>query len=775
MFQKTLIETECFRLSEPVPIKDKTALEPDVAYDSQGRLWVVWCERGRGSDHVRLRRYGTDGLVELDVPCSTTRGTEFQPTLVDLASGDIVVAWSAFRNGSWQILARTCQENELGEEQTLADNPAGLFRPRLLRDRNGECWLVCEVVDQNQPRMMVLHTSEGTWSQPKRARTPEASCYRACLSNGPEGGVWMTYDVYQNGHYQVLLQRLDTASDPIPVSNNDYHNLQSSVAEDNEGNLWIAWTSNQNAAHRDRWWLTKYFELRRFDGKTFSDPVSPPLEKDIYNEDSFQGWEFPAVTVDTGGRVWVFGQATHTLYAQYYSGSDWSPRHTIAIKKWGTWKPRTRVANAGNALYVASMGLDGVQLQRLDLTAAASVPPMVHACREPLPALSIGEPERKTPTITGPNGEALSIFFGDLHAHSAYGDAAGDVDEFYHRYRDGYRYDFACLTEHDFLDGIELSQSELKFMWNHSDRITKPGEFLGIYGYEWTSPAISEHAEDGSSVGEGHKHVLYPTQSGPLVSYGEETANTGAKILKQLKGTSAIVISHHTSWSGVDLDAHDPELQRLIEICSTHGRFEYPGNKPIGYRRDHVHPGKFVIDALHRGYRLGFVGGSDSHGLMWHGTEMNDRDGHILAGTRIGWKRDAYRTGMTAVIAPELTREAIHDALYNRRSYATSGVPITLDFRIEGALMGSEITAGVEPEISVDVQGTAALRSIEIIRSGHVFGGIHCREGEAISRLSFKMNDTLIVPGEEHFFYARITQEDGNMAWSSPIWVTCRS
>ena len=82
------------------------------------------------------------------------------------------------------------------------------------------------------------------------------------------------------------------------------------------------------------------------------------------------------------------------------------------------------------------------------------------------------------------------------------GGDGGDVDEFYHRYRDAYGYDFAALTEHDYLDGMELSRSELKMMWAHADRMTNPGKFVAFYGYEWTSPALADHA--GPSTRETH-------------------------------------------------------------------------------------------------------------------------------------------------------------------------------------------------------------------------------------------------------------------------------
>ena len=204
---------------------------------------------------------------------------------------------------------------------------------------------------------------------------------------------------------------------------------------------------------------------------------------------------------------------------------------------------------------------------------------------------------------------------------------------------------------------------------------------------------------------------------------------------------------------------------------STHGRFEYPGNQPIGYRRDHIHTEKTALAALDRGYKLGFVGGSDSHGLRWHAIELEGRATHIPHGTRVGIKEDAYRTGMTVILSRQLDRDSLFEAVYERRCYATSGVPIVLDFRVNGALMGSELAVNGQPTISVRVEGTGPLRAVEIIRSGHVFGGLHMQPGEGIPEVSFELADTMLIPGEEAYYYLRVTQEDGNMAWSSPIWV----
>jgi hypothetical protein len=587
------------------------------------------------------------------------------------------------------------------------------------------------------------------------------------------------YDTYHSGQYAIVLQRIDEPSRPLIVAEDGFQNVQPDICCDGHGDLWVTWSSNRN--DRDhKWWLTKYVRLARFDGAAIQRPAAEPPGMDLYNEDSWQGWEFPSVHVDRDNRVWLFGQASHTLYAQFLDKEGWSERFDIAPRRWGTWKPRVRVAG-GDPTYLVSMGLEGAQFHRLDIrsngrTDAAPPDELFLAGLDPSVSSADVRVAASDPASPDPGHhqgqDGLRHFFGDLHCHSIYGDAMSDVDEIFHRYRDAYGYDFAALTEHDYLDGMELSSSELKMMWAHADRMTVPGEFVALYGYEWTSPALADHAGEGGTVGEGHRHILYPDQTGPLVSYGEPDCRTAAGLLNRLAGRRALVIPHHTGWSGTDWDAYDPALSRLIEVCSTHGRFEYEGNQPIGYRLDHVHPGKFVVDGLRRGLRLGFVGGSDSHGLLWHATEMEGRSKEVPAGTRVGWKEDSFRTGMTAILAPELTRAALFDALYERRCYATSGVPIRIDFRVNGHVMGSEIVVDSQPRISADIRGTAELHVVQLVRSGSAFFSRSFGELLSTHDAHLEIVDDVIEPGDSHFYYLRVVQRDGNMAWSSPVWVT---
>ena len=113
-------------------------------------------------------------------------------------------------------------------------------------------------------------------------------------------------------------------------------------------------------------------------------------------------------------------------------------------------------------------------------------------------------------------------------------------------------------------------------------------------------------------------------------------------------------------------------------------------------------PGFYLRDTLAREHRLGFVGGGESHDIhpgsphfdgrckVWPGAgegpanplerKPADHIGDNTANTR----------GLTAVYAPDNTRQAVFDALYNRRCYATTGARIALRFSIDEHVMGEE-------------------------------------------------------------------------------------
>ena len=65
------------------------------------------------------------------------------------------------------------------------------------------------------------------------------------------------------------------------------------------------------------------------------------------------------------------------------------------------------------------------------------------------------------------------------------------------------------------------------------------------------------------------------------------------------------------------------------------------------------------------------------------------------------------------------------------------------------------------------VIGTEPIRPIDIIKNQAFVLPRHNLESD----VSFEFSDAEPTPGE-NYYYVRVQQDDGQIAWSSPIWVT---
>jgi hypothetical protein len=148
-----------------------------------------------------------------------------------------------------------------------------------------------------------------------------------------------------------------------------------------------------------------------------------------------------------------------------------------------------------------------------------------------------------------------------------------------------------------------------------------------------------------------------------------------------------VMVNMHVGGRPTNLDYHMPELEPLAEIHSTHGTSEW-----------------FVKDALQRGYRVGITAGTD--GVM--GRPGADHPGWRLTRN--------VRSGLTAVYAEGLTQEALWNAFQARRCYATTGERIRLWLEVDGRPMGAAYATHGEPVIRLEVDGTAAVERVDLLR-----------------------------------------------------------
>lgn len=361
---------------------------------------------------------------------------------------------------------------------------------------------------------------------------------------------------------------------------------------------------------------------------------------------------------------------------------------------------------------------------------------------------------------------ALRLLWGDLHRHSSEGDGREPLTRHFAVARDFLRLDFMAMTncgiltrdptdrsmmgplqgKNSITDGasmqhldnlLDLHQVKPKH-WALNQRLvreyTEPGRFIPLLAYEWSCARY------------GDRNVFYRSPDEPM-----RLAKTLPQLYRELEQTEALLIPHHPGYAvgrrGVDWSTHHPRLERLVEIVSNHGCSEESrgGLQPLqNIGMGSNVPGSSVRDAWARDLHLGVVAGSDCH-------------------------RGAHEFLLTGLYADALTPDAVWQALWDRRSFATTnGKRVVVEFTADGYPLGSRYATDAPPRICATVRGTAPLARVELWKQGELW---RTEEGRGRMEVTLDHRDEDEPVRPNTMYGLRVFQADGTVAWSSPIWV----
>lgn len=294
------------------------------------------------------------------------------------------------------------------------------------------------------------------------------------------------------------------------------------------------------------------------------------------------------------------------------------------------------------------------------------------------------------------------IFWGDLHSHCAVSYGYGSIERAFAAARG--HLDFATVTGHatwhdmptdrdrygQIIDFHNEGFERLRSNWPHVQRVVEEnnvnGEFVALLSYEW------------HSIRHGDHNVYYPGSTGDIVE-----ADSVAALEAALGGSAAFLIPHHIGYGpgnrGINWEEFDSARSPVVEVFSGHGGSErdggpFPMYHTMGAR---THEGT-VAHGLALGKRFGFVAGTDHHGGY---------PGH-------------YGEGRTAVYAPELTRQAILEAIGKRHCYAVTGDKIEVAFGLNDAVMGDEMVAAGPRQLGFRVKGGDRIDRLEVVKNNRV-------------------------------------------------------
>ncbi|MBI2301816.1 MAG: hypothetical protein HYU66_23170 [Armatimonadetes bacterium] len=734
--------------------------QPSLAAGA-GALWGAWEVAGPDRDRLVI------ALLDPGPPVTVARTWNLDfgagsytlwPRLVG-GPGGIWLVTAAEVRGRWGIRAVPLGADGPGRAVAVTDGADSAVGVAGVLD-GGRLWLAW-VGNRGGARRVWLSAIQGLRAERPVAAGEEHS-YNPALALGG-GRVHLVYDRFVDGGRDLWLRVLEGGrwSAPRRLTRSNRYDLNPAAVWW-RGGLWVAWESGTFAGYR-----TNSLDRRSIRLAEVTDSgllAAKGLEQGVAGEPVEQ----PALAVDAHGRLWLAwrqargaaGREGWETRLRVFGGDAWTDQGMLSG---GTGRSREPALAALDDLVVGAQTVDTVgpgwksnadaatvtskvvalAVPTADLPAAAGLQtaPFVDADEPqfPFPAELHRMGEDRPAFTTDLAGRRLLGCFGNLHEHSDISVCARAADvrteEDYVAMRELGRLDFGAVTDH----GYNISPPA----WRYSAKITRashdPGRFVTFVAEEWTSDNERHTKPPGYY---GHRNLIFADPYEPQWYNSRDPSYfTPRQVWDTLGERNYIMIPHQLADSGnnvpTDWSYTDELKQPVAEIFQARESYEAdtaPRRTANGW------PGYFIQDAWAKGIRIGVIASPD------HG----------------GGK------GKAGVLVDRLTREAVLDACRARHTWGSTAAKIAVAMTVDGHLMGDIVRQPqVGPvRVKVVVSAVSPVAVTRIIRNNQVvysFGGPG-------PELSFEYLDNAPLNADS-YYYVRVEQQDGELAWSSPVWL----
>ena len=315
------------------------------------------------------------------------------------------------------------------------------------------------------------------------------------------------------------------------------------------------------------------------------------------------------------------------------------------------------------------------------------------------------------------------IYFGLLHSHSSYSKGTQSPEDLYAAAAEDM--DFYAITDHsNSLDNSELGSigadaASISAEWTAGKAAAREAtqhHFVAIYGYEMAWPELR--------------------QLGHLSTFG--TPGFESWMQPAYKDTA---------------DALSAYYNALTTVPDGVTQFNHPGDNYGDFQAfDHYsEKADAAITLLELGEALDITYYLRALENGWHVSPTFPPDGGA---------------GRTAVLAQSLTETGILDALKNYRTYATQDSDLSIVYTLDGYEMGTllekrDVGSTLELALRLTDPTDSGSAAVEVIA-----------DGETIREKTMTGNSlTLELPGSYRYYFLRITQADGDIAVTAPVWV----
>ncbi|MCX7969787.1 MAG: hypothetical protein N3B10_15040, partial [Armatimonadetes bacterium] len=338
-------------------------------------------------------------------------------------------------------------------------------------------------------------------------------------------------------------------------------------------------------------------------------------------------------------------------------------------------------------------------------------------------------------------GKTYTLMRGEFHRHTEIshdGGGDGSLEDMWRYALDAADLDWIGSGDHDNGQGRE-------YPWWLTQKTTDifhhPPKFVPMFSYERSVNYPS-----------GHRNVMFAQRGIRTLPRHPDTKGTPEKgapdtqmlyrYLKQFDGICAV----HTSATDMGTDWRDnhPTLEPVVELYQgCRQNYEYLGAPRSATKAEESiggwQPSGFVWEAFKKGIKLGFQASSDHIST------------HISYGIAFVERR---------------TRLGLLDAFKRRHVYAATD-NILLVVTCGNHLMGDEFSVKEPPKLDIYVIGTAPIARLHIIKD---FRYVYTTEPNQ-RKVKLSWQDNAAEKGKTSWYYVRVEQEDGQLAWSSPMWI----
>lgn len=751
--------------------------EPSVAVLPNGDVAVAWVAYREQADRVlfRVRHNGVWSETEEVSP----PGDVFRTSIAATQDGAVWVFWSRRDGQKWTLWGRQRSGRAWGDPVAVSGAESATFH-RAAAGGN-TIWAVWQGIADGQSDIFARAVSGGPWGAAVKVSTSRANDWEPAVAVSADGTAHVVWDSYDKGNYDVMYRSVagGSAGALRAVTTSPRFQAHASVAVDAQGRPWIGWDESGVNWGKDQGFLIptplatplhqqRWLRIAMWDGGKWSTPAVEPPHTD-FNAEHPQLAFSPTGTLVVAFRHWTrrvsrtIGSAiTWQNYVTAFDGARWSSVQPLPDA--GSWieKPPALATGAGS-VWIAWMSdnrafVDCVP-KNADVYAArvpgipagrftgASVAAFVEKAEEAIPVHNNESTDVAAirSQIIAAGGKRYRIFRGDMHRHTDLSQDFkydGSLFEVYRYAMDAAGFDYVAATDH------QTGYDQEFAWWQHEkyvDLFLAANRFVPMFGYERSLRYPNGH-RNIIRAQRGYRTLPIPVE--------EASGREGAKkLFEHLRATNGISMPHSSATDqGTDWRDNDPKVEPLVEIYQGYrNSYEYEGAPRAATtlnqhaQKSGWQPMGFYWNALDKGYKLGVQASSDH----WS--------------THISY---------ACLLTESPTREGLLDAIRKRHAYAATD-NIILDFRARVGsteyIQGDEVKGGGAARLVVRTVGTGAIKQIDLIGNKRFL--YTTRPGTKTATFEFTDQNP---PEGESWYYVRVLQEDGQLAWSSPIWIQRR-